>query len=293
MTVKLNWLITGPGAISGLLAAGLLRQQQQVAWLSRHTQEETSVNWTLTENGKATRFVTPLYPDAPPPDAVILAVKSYDLAAALERLDELQIATDCPIIISHNGMLSVHSERPLFPLITTHAASRENHAISHNGYGESWLAAQAINQPQPLASAIGEILQQSFPPLHLVHDIEHRRWHKLLINCVINPLTAIYRVANGELAAARFSDIKQQLIEEFVQVAAACGYSFDAHQASQAVAKVITATAANRSSMLVDVEHQRTTEIDAMNGFIVEQARQHQIDVPTHRAVTEAVTALR
>ena len=37
MTVKLNWLITGPGAISGLLAAGLLRQQQQVAWLSRHT----------------------------------------------------------------------------------------------------------------------------------------------------------------------------------------------------------------------------------------------------------------
>ena len=281
-----KWLTFGPGAISGLIAAGLIRQQQQVAFKTRST-STTPIQWTLHDSVGQQLFTTPVYQQQWQPHAVILAVKSYQLNAALKQLDELSIATDCPVIISHNGILSVTTKRPLFPLITTHAASRSDLEIFHNGEGESWLANTATNQSITLPAPIANIISDSFAPIALVSDIDQRRWQKLLINCVINPLTAIYRITNGELAEQQYAQQKQALIGEFIQVASACGHVFDLVHAQQSVERVIAATASNRSSMLADVENNRPTEIDAMNGFILRQAQQHNINVPTHHWVVK------
>jgi len=286
-TNSYQWLVFGPGAISGLIAAGLIRQQQQVAFKTMSAAASSSVHWTLRDSAVQQQFTTPTYQHQWQPDAVILAVKSYQLNAALKQLDELAIATDCPVIISHNGIVSVNTERPLFPLITTHAASRSGRNIDQNGKGESWLASTAINQPKALPEHITKIMDDSFAPITLVTDIEQRRWQKLLINCVINPLTAIYRITNGELAEQQYGQQKQALIEEFIKVASACEHQFEFESAQQSVERVIAATANNRSSMLVDVENNRPTEIDAMNGFILRQAQQHNINVPMHHWVVK------
>lgn len=281
-----KWLTFGPGAISGLIAAGLIRQQQQVAFNTRAA-GSTAVQWVLHDSGGQQQFETPTYQHQWQPDAVILAVKSYQLNAALKQLDELSIATDCPVIISHNGIVSLTTERPLFPLITTHAASRNGREIFHNGEGESWLANTATNQPKTLPAAIASIIGDSFAPLALVTDIDQRRWQKLLINCVINPLTAIYRITNGELAEQQYAKQREALIGEFIMVASACGHVFEVADAQQSVERVIAATASNRSSMLADTENNRPTEIDAMNGFILRQAQRHNITVPMHRWVVK------
>lgn len=288
---KINWLVTGPGAISGLIAAGLLEQQQSVHWLTRTATPQTCIDWSLTKGSTCVHYQTSVVSARQPIDVVILAVKSYDLCNALQRLDQLNIDDNCPVIISHNGMSDITSKRPLFPLLTTQAASRDGYAITKNGDGESWLAQSAINQQQLLPATIQQLLKAAFSPLAVVADIQRRQWQKLLINCVINPLTAIYRVNNGALAESRFRAEKEALIEEFTTVAAAENQHMDVASAYQLIEKVINATANNRSSMLVDVDNQRPTEIYAMNGFIVEKARQHGLRVPVHEKMTCALGA--
>ncbi|WP_404399756.1 2-dehydropantoate 2-reductase [Idiomarina seosinensis] len=286
----LRWLVFGPGAISGLISAGLVRQQHAIAFITRNTGATDLITWQIHDKNGLQSFETPTYQHQWQPDAVIMAVKSYDIGVALAALDNLGISSECPIILSHNGIVQQHSKRPLFTMITTHAATRRAYQIQHTGNGASWLANYAENCSAKLQPPIAQAMVNSFAPLQLVDDITQRRWYKLLINCIINPLTAIYRVPNGELAKDRYQPLIAALIDEFLAVSALAGYPFKATDARQAVYQVIDDTRQNRSSMLTDIEHGRPTEIAALNGYLINQAECYDVEVPNHRWVLTQIT---
>ena len=118
-------------------------------------------------------------------------------------------------------------------------------------------------------------------------------WGKLLINAAINPLAALLRVTNGELArrpSARA--LMQGLAREGAQVADRSAIALPYTDAAARALEVAQATAHNRSSMLQDVERGRRTEIDAINGAIVNQAQRLGLDTPLNRAAWHLVQAL-
>ncbi|MCB9487896.1 MAG: hypothetical protein H6684_04100 [Deltaproteobacteria bacterium] len=105
-------------------------------------------------------------------------------------------------------------------------------------------------------------------------------WEKLVINAAINPVTAMLRVRNGEIATnpdAR--TLALAAASEAVDVARALGVALDKGAMLARVIQVAEATAANRSSMLADVEAGRRTEIDAINGAVVREAARLGIEV--------------
>ena len=53
------------------------------------------------------------------------------------------------------------------------------------------------------------------------------------------------------------------------------------------------ATAVNRSSMGQDVDYKRPTEIAAINGFIVDEARRLGLEAPVNFALTALVETLQ
>ncbi len=61
------------------------------------------------------------------------------------------------------------------------------------------------------------------------------------------------------------------------------GHSFSA------VLQVARATAGNTSSMRADRQRGATTEIEAINGWLLRQAQRHGMDLPTHRRLVEAL----
>jgi 2-dehydropantoate 2-reductase len=124
-------------------------------------------------------------------------------------------------------------------------------------------------------------------------DIERALWLKLAINCVINPLTAIYRCPNGELLRNPDLEIEvQRLCGEIEQVSRAMGRVDVADCLRKSVAQVIRDTAANRSSMLQDVLAGRQTEIEYISAYLVELALGYGIPVPHHSATLNKVRAL-
>lgn len=119
--------------------------------------------------------------------------------------------------------------------------------------------------------------------LTVVDDIQQRIRAKLAINAVINPLTAVFRCRNGELVSHdEYRQALEALASEVQQCFAALQQplDFDLTERSLAVAK---ATAKNQSSTLQDVLHQRPTELDYINGYLLRQAQQLDIELPLNR----------
>ena len=113
-------------------------------------------------------------------------------------------------------------------------------------------------------------------------------WRKLAINAAINPLTALLRCTNGELAGDP-ADRVRRLCTEISAVARAAGMGRAVESLENVVFEVIHNTADNRSSMLQDVEAGRPTEIDYITGWLVEQANRLGMDVPANAALLEQV----
>lgn len=117
---------------------------------------------------------------------------------------------------------------------------------------------------------------------------------KLLINAVINPLTAILRVPNGAVVKSPDRlELARTLFRETHEVLGAYGLEGEAADLWNAIVRVSEATAGNRSSMLQDVEAGRETEVDAINGMIVRMAVEKGLEAPWNHMATALVKALK
>ncbi len=122
-----------------------------------------------------------------------------------------------------------------------------------------------------------------------VGDIAPAVWRKLAVNCAINPLSAVLGVPNGRLLDDPDAHaMLRAAADEVGAVARALGVAVDDDLAALAEA-VADRTAANRSSMLQDVERGAPTEIDAINGAVVRAGRAVGVATPVNEALWRAI----
>ena len=281
----LSWSIVGQGAI-GLLAACRMQQAgcDVSLWL-RHPRLLTI---------KLSHRQLQIKPASAPISAVLIPVKSYAVTEAVQALLPA-LASDAQLVLSHNGMGSIAQVTPmllpqqgLWFLTTTHGALRQADTVLHTGEGMSTLAAlnsAAKVQQQQVVQA----MDMALGPVTLTDKIQPALWQKLTINAVINPLTALHNCRNGELASLKYRHHIEALVTEVCQVAAICGYPLNEPTTLQTVLRVINDTAKNFSSMQQDLAHGRRTEIDAITGYIVQQAAYHNIKVPHNQALLQQI----
>jgi len=121
-------------------------------------------------------------------------------------------------------------------------------------------------------------------------NIKQEIWKKLFINCAINPLTVIFKVKNGDLL--RVQDLINPIVKELVIVSEKEGFKFNKEETFKTVIDVIENSSENISSMLQDILKGRKTEIDFLNGKIVELAEKHNVEVPVNRTLVSMIRFL-
>ena len=82
------------------------------------------------------------------------------------------------------------------------------------------------------------------------------------------------------------------LVGEIAAVCVSAGYSDIANGLDNTVQEVIESTAANRSSMLQDVEAGRPTEIDYITGYLLRTAEDLNLDTPANRQIYREIKSL-
>lgn len=124
----------------------------------------------------------------------------------------------------------------------------------------------------------------------LTSRIEEEEWIKLITNCVINPLTAILRVRNNEIATTRLKETRHRIVEECLLVAESEGMRLGKGLEQEIDRKI--KGYANYSSMYQDIAKGKRTEIGFLNGRIVELGRGHGIRTPVNEALVDMVRFL-
>jgi 2-dehydropantoate 2-reductase len=153
--------------------------------------------------------------------------------------------------------------------------------------------ADVVLSAHPRLSPLAHLLQAAGFNVETVPDADALLWGKLVINAAINPLTAVLGVSNGELLerpSARL--LMGSLAQEAAAVAEAQGVRLPYPEPLVAAETVARRTAANRSSMLQDVQRHAPTEIDAICGAIVQAGEQNGVPTPVNRAMFYLVKAL-
>ncbi len=114
-------------------------------------------------------------------------------------------------------------------------------------------------------------------------------WAKLFVNVGINALSAIHLCPNGQLLE---SDSVKQLMEKAVREAELIARAKEIQVEGDPVAetfKVCALTAQNISSMHQDVLQKRPTEIDAINGAIVNEGERMGIATPVNAELVREI----
>jgi 2-dehydropantoate 2-reductase len=296
-----DWHILGAGAIGGLWAAALMatgkpvrlllkNQRHQSQWQHRQVLEIEE----LDGNRHSYSPAVSLCQDSAPIHKLLITTKAYDALPALQSVYH-RLQSRAIVVLMVNGMgareqvLAARPALDLYCASTTEGAFRHApFSIQHAGAGTTAVGNHGRDQPPEWLAD----WQQSSLHTRWTTDINAALWQKLAVNCAINPLTATEQCLNGELLQPQYAQQLQSLCTEISSVLMAEGQPEIAAQLTQTVKKVISATAANRSSMLQDALAGRRTEIDFITAYLLERAAHHDLDMPANRKLLASIRQL-
>ena len=314
--------ILGSGSIGFLFASGLQKVRSDGVTMLLRRHNKSRLNTHSTSSTKCFAPVQVCRPsdmqiirkcDIPaeiigdatnqyPIKCLLVCTKANDAIPAIKSVwKRLDLQNNSKIIILSNGALAISDSIQshfgcehvqIITATTTHGAYADQtlynesdfsgYCIVHAGDGLTYCTNREFIDTCQDVGWKGSDLSE--------FDMNMMLWKKLAANCVINPLTAIHGVRNGQLLSLESTDqTMAQILEELSSVAIAeldafvqakedneaKGHAqrsirkeFSVDYLKSFVTKVMNDTSDNISSMLQDVNAKRTTEVRFLNGYV-------------------------
>jgi len=287
-----HWHILGAGAIGGLFACRLQTGGAAVTLLSRDGDEDPR---TIVLSGDATgqyQFAQQSVTHREPVSHLLICTKAWALETAVKAIAH-RLSPDAVVVVLCNGM--GHAAR-ILPLIgdavlalgTTTAGCRHGTRgeLIVSGTGATQLGNHVSSEIPP---AWTTVWQSGVPDFNWESDIQPTLLNKAAINAAINPLTAIHRVTNGALLEPPLDAQLAQVVREIQALLGAANATEIADRLPASVKAVCQATASNHSSMRMDVELGRETEIESIVGWMLHHLALTPPATPLLKALYEKV----
>jgi 2-dehydropantoate 2-reductase len=239
--------------------------------------------------------------DAANADLILLAVKSADTVAVAKTLSTV-LRPDALILSLQNGVDNCARLRPYivqtaFPAVVYVAVGMQGPGrVKHFGRGELVIGNPESSSSSPSEDSlrmIARVFESAGIPCAVSPEIKRALWKKFLVNCTYNGISALGQIPYGKMVQVpQIQSLIEALTAEFIQVAQAEGVDLSPEEAALANQTIAQTMPGQRSSTAQDLARGKPTEIDYLNGVVVEIAHRHGISVPTHRAIHGLVKML-
>lgn len=275
----MKYAIVGAGA-NGMLPAYLLKKAgHDVQVVTEHEEQAASINEQGIIHGKDRQYIK-AYTDIEQidPDAFILLTVKYEDLQPILRLLKIR----CPsnrIVFLQQGMLFLEKARTLShrhiasAVLETDCVKLSNTEISFNKtahvtYG---LVKGHMEEFQPL-------LESSAWQTNWVETIEEQLFESLLFSSLIDPLTALMKIRNGELitnphAYELFRNLYNELYLAFPEI--------ESLQPIEKVAAFCAAEPERASAMLTDRLAGDPMEVEGLMLYVLNRSK---LELPLFKA---------
>ena len=235
-----------------------------------------------------------------PFDVVIVSCKARDNNESANDLRQKGVIGEhTKLVILQNGVgneeyfLDLVPKELIYRIITTEGALiLRPGVVMHSGPGVSSIGKPYADNDEFSGQLVTWL---SYVGLDSVatNEIQMKTWAKLLINAPINPIATLYHVTNGELVTnEHLRKMLEAVVNETVEIFRRRNIPFEDDDPVNSVLKVARATAANKCSMLQDIEKGHKTEIDFLNGRLILEAHLAGIPAPLNEELTKQIKKL-
>lgn len=232
------------------------------------------------------------------PDLVMVCVKTHSLTGVLREIRRSGLLEgklkDAEFVLFMNGMgnrerFDLPQDRVFEGIISVGVVFSEDGKIELKGRGRAVFESAVGEDAKRLIKAR---LEEKGFTAEFAEDFKSQQWKKLFANAVINPITALTREKNGIVLSSHLAPVVERIVRECVAVAGKEGHRFDELEVIEFVHTVASMTAANTSSMLQDVLRGRRSEIDSINGYVLDRAAEQGIAAPANETLYALVKAI-
>ncbi len=230
--------------------------------------------------------------DSIEPGTLILLTTKVNNNVAAVRPIVAMLPEDVTIVCVQNGLYSENLVKELVGdrALVLRAITQVGGILVKPGVVDNTVAGYTLLESHPQAPAIAALLTEAGLDGRIIPDIKREMWRKAIFNCVINPTTALLGSEVGAIVDPQLNSLKQQIIDECLAVALADGVSFD--EDFVALIDRVFAGARTIASMRQDLMKGRKTEIDHMNGAVVDLGIKYGIACPVNAAMTTMIRYL-
>lgn len=265
--------IIGGGSV-GLLIGSYLSNKHNITMYVRREAQKEKINKEglfIKERNRKHSIKALLLKEIKKEELIIVCVKQPQLA---DVLDSLPIECDStPLLFLQNGMTHIDQisvlHNPIFLGVVEHGALREEeNRLTHTGKGIISIA--SYNTTKNALNILIEQLNTEEFPIHKSSDYKQLLKEKLIVNAVINPLTAIVKLKNSSIitnASVRF--LAKKVCWEVAQT-----LQLDPKEQWMRIDEIARKTRENNSSMLTDVLNKKETEVETILGYILAISRE-------------------
>ncbi|WP_421384452.1 2-dehydropantoate 2-reductase [Bacillus salacetis] len=286
--------VIGGGAIGMLYAAYLGKNLDVTLYVRRSEQKNLINNIGIILQHQDTSETISIkavedYGDLPEQDLIIIAVKQYHLSELIKTLNK--IPPDCPLLFLQNGighmkLLEQLSHANLYVGTVEHGALKlSDNEVAHKGKGKTNAAVFRGN-----GKMLSKLSRANIDfPVIIQSDYDLVLLEKLAVNAVINPLTAVLGIQNGRLVEnEHFEHLAQSIFDEILLLYPRLNSIIDFED----IKEIASNTRGNTSSMLADLQTKRETEVEAILGAMLEEARSNDVSLSIIPVLYEMVKGL-
>ena len=226
-----------------------------------------------------------------PNTLLLITTKVPDTAAALAPIAPL-IREDTTIVSLQNGLGSEKIAQRILGGrgVVLRAITQFGAIFKAAGVIQFMARGYTLLEEHERSDAIATVLTAAGLDCRISPDIARDVWHKLVINCVVNPITTILGCEVGGIANPQLDPLKALVIAECIAVAATQGMVLEGN--FQEEISDFFRPSHNVSSMLQDIRRGRATEIDYLNGAVATLGARHGVDCSVNTALTTIIKAM-